>query len=82
MAGFSAAADTLTTGGSDAADRATKAGELVNKIQKMAANILVLRTVTLRAFQSENLHTSLLDVVARIRKELDDEVKDQLKDER
>jgi hypothetical protein len=64
-----------------AMDKAIEAGVHLDKVQAMAANIVQMRTLALKAFRDENIRLSLADLLKRLRAEADKDAKDKLADE-
>jgi hypothetical protein len=62
----------LQATGKEAETKACEIGGKVALIQEMAASVLRMRTLTLKAFKKENLDLSLQDLIKRIRKELEE----------
>jgi hypothetical protein len=67
--------------GEDAQNNACKIGEELVIVQRLATDLLLLRTVTLRAFKSRNLGVSFEDIIERLRGELKDYAKSEGRDE-
>ena len=65
----------------DGTNKAIEAGVHLTKIQTMAANIVEMRTLTLKGFRNENIRLSLAELVKRMRNEVDKDAKEKLADE-
>lgn len=81
LVGTPNAAKEFAKAGEELQRKACEAGLHAAEIQRLAAGIIDVRTLTLRAFREENLQVSITERVERLRKEVDEDAKEQLTDE-
>ena len=81
VAGKPNAAMTFAKEKEEAERQACEAGLRAAAILRLTARIIEVRTLTLRAFRGENLQVSMTELITRLRKEIDEDAKEQLTDE-